>query len=1177
MPRVFVSYSHDSPEHSQRVLELAWTLRDNGITVQLDQFHQHEIVQWPRWCRQQMKRANSDFVVCICTAEYRSRLDGNVPPEQGKGVYWEGDLLENEIYDAKGNTRIIPVLLGDEPETSLPEILAGWTRCRLHDFSLSDAGFEVLIRILTNQPKVALNPVATVPDLSTMTAPESISQTAGASAAPWQSSPIAVSKLPRTGDVLIGRALELRRLTQAWKNPTTSIVQIVAPGGVGKTQLVKKWRERLLDKDRSRRRQTLDRAAHEPNAGEFGYPVRVFDWSFYSQGTQQQASADDFFDRALRWFGEAQPENVKDPWAKGERLAELVRQQRTLLILDGMEPLQHPPGPMAGELTDPSIKALLQGLQRDNPGLCIVTTREAVPTLDEMSEPKRVTVDLDSLSPQAGAELLTHYGVTGEPNELRQASVDVDGHALALILLGTYLKARCEGDVRRRSEALLFHGHERYAAHAHKVMAQYEAWFSQQDDTGRAAVAILRLMGLFNRPADAGCLAALRAEPPIPGLTEALFVGDRDEVWQRAVERLREARLLADDDKVTGRQGDKVTEKITPSPPHLVSPSLDAHPLVREHFAVQLTDQPDAAREAHRRLYEHLKQSAPELPDNLNDMMPLYHAVAHGCKAGLWEEPLHGLYIRRVLRGTENYSIRKLGAFGADLSALSVFFSNPWTDVPKGVSEFDRSILGNQSAFYLRALGRLEEARAPFADSLEACCSDERWDAAAIRALNLSELSLTLGDVSSSVLQGEQSVELADRSGDAFKRKTTRARLGAALHANGRMKDEGGRMKQEEDSSFASAAFREAEAMQQEWQPQYPLLYSVSGYQYCDLLLESPDRHRPDQAQRRSGESADSVDAGTSLRSVRPATEPADESPEQAIARIREVRNRAETTLKIAETALVGILNQALDHLTLGRTYLAEAELQTEPIRNRGLDQGVDGESAETAKPEASACGSLQQAEQHLNQSVSLLRQSGQQDHLPRGLLHRAALWRTLLALAPSPFQGEGWGEGSADTPSPDLSPTGERDLTSHPSPDLSPQGERDFYALADRDLSEAESIAERGAMLIWQIEAALERSRLCLELHQVDRDGEAPAEPGSESDDDASGSQGTSSTKDGSTRRMTFLNQTRWSRLNHLSGSAGASPSQGWAGTGSAETRRSPRTDPADRKAVRVARPRLE
>lgn len=43
-PRVFISYSHDTPEHSKRVLELAWALRNNGIDVEFDQFHNKEIV-----------------------------------------------------------------------------------------------------------------------------------------------------------------------------------------------------------------------------------------------------------------------------------------------------------------------------------------------------------------------------------------------------------------------------------------------------------------------------------------------------------------------------------------------------------------------------------------------------------------------------------------------------------------------------------------------------------------------------------------------------------------------------------------------------------------------------------------------------------------------------------------------------------------------------------------------------------------------------------------------------------------------------------------------------------------------------------------------------------------------------------------------------------------------------
>lgn len=60
--------------------------------------------------------------------------------------------------------------------------------------------------------------------------------------------------------------------------------------------------------------------------------------------------------------------------------------------------------------------------------------------------------------------------------------------------------------------------------------------------------------------------------------------------------------------------------------------------------------------------------------------------------------------------------------------------------------------------------------------------------------------------------------------------------------------------------------------------------------------------------------------------------------------------------------------------------------------------------------------------------------------------------------------------------------------------------GER-FFESAERDLSEAESIAERGSMLVWQIEAALERTQLFLALHQVGWEGEDPAAPRSRDD----------------------------------------------------------------------------
>ena len=62
--------------------------------------------------------------------------------------------------------------------------------------------------------------------------------------------------------------------------------------------------------------------------------------------------------------------------------------------------------------------------------------------------------------------------------------------------------------------------------------------------------------------------------------------------------------------------------------------------MIREYFARQLRDQhPDAWRAAHGRLYEHLRDSTPDKPQpTLEDLQPLYQAVAHGCQAGLQQE-----------------------------------------------------------------------------------------------------------------------------------------------------------------------------------------------------------------------------------------------------------------------------------------------------------------------------------------------------------------------------------------------------------------------------------------------------------------------------------------------------------------------------------------------------------
>ena len=116
---------------------------------------------------------------------------------------------------------------------------------------------------------------------------------------------------------------------------------------------------------------------------------RVYAWSFYSQGTKEdrQASEDVFLAHALEWFG-VRCEPTLSPWDKGRLLAEAVARERTLLILDGIEPLQYPPGPMGGRLRAPGVQSLLKHLARtarntENRGLCLVTTREPLTDLEQ--------------------------------------------------------------------------------------------------------------------------------------------------------------------------------------------------------------------------------------------------------------------------------------------------------------------------------------------------------------------------------------------------------------------------------------------------------------------------------------------------------------------------------------------------------------------------------------------------------------------------------------------------------------------------------------------------------------------------------------------------------------------------------------------------------------------------
>jgi serine/threonine protein kinase/predicted ATPase len=477
---------------------------------------------------------------------------------------------------------------------------------------------------------------------------------------------ISIAKLPVTGSNLFGREEDIAFLDGAWANEDVNVVTIVGWAGVGKSTLVNHWLRRLAGK-------------------HYASAELVFGWSFYRQGTRgDTSSADEFLDAALSWFGDPDP-RLGTAWEKGERLAKLVAHRRTLLVLDGLEPLQNPPGPQEGRLREPSLQALLRELAAFSKGLCVITSRTPVADIADHEGASALRRDLEQLSSDAGAKLLGALGVTGDEAELRSASDEFRGHCLALTLLGSYLTDAYNGDIRRRGEVLGRLAHDvRQGVHARKVMESYQTWFGEGPE-----LSILRMLGLFDRPAEEKAIAALLKPPPVPALTESL-TDLRPTEWRMILGRLRRARLLAGED------------------PH--NPGcLDIHPLVREYFGEQLrSQQTEAWKECNRRLFHYYRMLAPQLPNSFREMEPLFLAVVCGCNAGLFREGLHEVYTSRIQRGNAHFAANILGATGPLLSVLVHFFEDGQWGSPaetaiegQSLTPQDRLYILLQAALYL--------------------------------------------------------------------------------------------------------------------------------------------------------------------------------------------------------------------------------------------------------------------------------------------------------------------------------------------------------------------------------------------------------------------------------------------------------------------------------------------
>ena len=102
-PKVFISYSWDSESHKEWVKRLTDSLIENGVDAYLDQYDLELGDRLPKFMEN--KITDSDFVLIICTEDYKKKADN-----RESGVGYEGHIISGELLSSANEVKIFLIL-----------------------------------------------------------------------------------------------------------------------------------------------------------------------------------------------------------------------------------------------------------------------------------------------------------------------------------------------------------------------------------------------------------------------------------------------------------------------------------------------------------------------------------------------------------------------------------------------------------------------------------------------------------------------------------------------------------------------------------------------------------------------------------------------------------------------------------------------------------------------------------------------------------------------------------------------------------------------------------------------------------------------------------------------------------------------------------------------------------
>jgi tetratricopeptide (TPR) repeat protein len=575
----------------------------------------------------------------------------------------------------------------------------------------------------------------------------------------------------------VGQVDKLTTLTNWYNDPKVRIGALIGWGGVGKSALVRKWYDSIEENDI--------------------HPDGIFWWGFY-----HNASLDQFLNALLRYVSQEQiePESIPSSWEKTERIKEYLYQGTYLLVLDGLEQMQKSEsGDEFGRMIHRECTELLRYVADaaqagEARGLCLITTRYPLRDLDPWHKHSYKEQPVTDLSIPDSLRMLRGRGVTGSDEDIIAVITRFKGHALSLTSLAGYLNKYYDGDIKQAPDITFVLNDKERFKDVNKLLRKYAEKMSEPERV------FLQLFSLFRTEVteDDFKIGFRHRVKGTDFNKDLVKMSDLD--FRDLVSGLVDWRLISFDE----------TKKI-----------YTTHPLIKGFFESAFDEV--NKKLCHKHLYHYFGLHAPEWPETLEEMQPLFEQVYHGCAAGLYDEVFEDVFWKKIYRSTEYLIYHKLGAWETNLALIRAFFPNDnLLQLPPVRKKDWQCLLLNDAGLALLCTGRPKEAEEPFLTAIKMSIDEEDWENASRAHGNLAELQFRTGELKSALESAKKALDAAKKTNSDYHIMISKAYLGWILHLVGKDKEVEKLLEEADAHSIKISGHR---------------FYGLAGVQYADFLI----------------------------------------------------------------------------------------------------------------------------------------------------------------------------------------------------------------------------------------------------------------------------------------------------------------------------------------------------